>query len=94
MSSSKGRVFTRAKSWKVLMEDGFAKGLGIRLDDLEKSTVKIRVQNLARAPPQAFRVVGLLAPTRVDLAKQGGAIFLPLGDAQAIVNAPWAKSTA
>jgi putative ABC transport system permease protein len=71
----------------ILMEKGFAEGLGIRLHDPAKSTVEIRVKSL-RGEKREFRVVGLLAPKRVEFSQEGGLVFVPLEDAQLIVNEP------
>ncbi|MBN2578368.1 MAG: ABC transporter permease [Pirellulales bacterium] len=76
-----GTVFHGEDELEVLMEAGFAAGLGIHVGD----EIEIPVRSL-NGEVKKFRVVGLMKPMHVDLSSQAGLVFVPLADAQAIVG--------
>jgi len=67
-----GNSFPRGD--EVLLEAGFAKNLGVGLDD--------RVLLLTRRGPRRFRVAGLLAPQGAAAFQGGSIVFMPLDTAQ------------
>ena len=69
-----GRLFE--KKYEVLLETGFAKGLGAGVGD--------EVKLLTPRGMKTFTIAGLLAPSGAAGFKQGGIVFLPLATAQSL----------
>jgi len=74
-----GRFFE--KKYEVLLEVGFAQGLGLKVGDEVKMMT-------TRKGMTTFTVAGLLAPSGAAGFKQGGIAFIPLKTAQATFGRP------
>jgi putative ABC transport system permease protein len=81
---AEGSGFHAGNKPEVLMEAGFARGLGVRVGD----AISILVKKNRSADDVEFRVIGLMKPKHVDLSQQAGLVFAPLPVAQAIKNLP------
>ncbi len=71
---AEGRFFE--KKYEILLEAGFAHGLGITVGD--------KVKLLTPQGMKTFAIAGLLSPHGVAGFKQGGIVFMPLATAQSV----------
>jgi putative ABC transport system permease protein len=80
----RGTFFQPGTKPEVLMEAGFAQGLGVGVGD----KIHLLVQGNRSAKDYEFRVVGLMKPKHVNFSQQAGLVFATLPMAQRILNKP------
>jgi putative ABC transport system permease protein len=76
---TEGEFFKKESENEVILEAGFARGLGAKVGD----EIKVRGVSLV-----GMKLIGTLKPKNAANWNQGGVVFMPLDTAQSLISAP------